>query len=94
MSKCSEEEQETGRVLIFASVSGRRSACLWGRAVSHTISHTAECIQITANPKCHSQIPESSLLAYPLHFSSTSLAPPFNAGFEFLLGTIEAHNVN
>lgn len=93
MSNTEEEREKGGRVLIFASVSGRSGAHLWRRAVSHTIFHTAECIQITANPKCHSQIPESSLLAYPLHFSSTSLAPPFNARVEFLLGTIEAHNL-
>lgn len=89
-----EREKKGGECLCLLPRQRGRSAHLWRRAVSHTLFHTEECTQITANPKCHSQIPESSLLAYPLHFSSTSPPPLFNAAFEFLLGAIEPYNLN
>lgn len=76
------------------SVAGRMRSHPRSGAGPHTLFHTAECIQITVNPKCQCQIPDSSTRSCHIRSTSAALQPlqQFKTDFKISLSIPEAYH--
>lgn len=81
-------------VARYICVAGRMRSHPWSGAGPHTLFHTAECIQITVNPKCQRQIPDSSTRSCHIRSTLAALQPlqQFKTDFKISLSIPEAYH--